>query len=91
MVSQNLQRALQDVRALNLEERKQLLAMLGVQSPPSVPASAEERAQAAMLAKGIIGRIPPPATPADLARYRSITAVVVEGRPVSESLIEDRR
>ena len=89
MVSQNLERVLSEVKAWDLNERQQLLAMLvGGRDTEPKP---EDRALASLLAKGIIARIAAPPTPADVARHYAIIPVAVEGQPVSESLIEDRR
>jgi hypothetical protein len=91
MVSQNVDRILQEVNSLSLPEREQLLAMLGPAQSPPTPPSVDDLAIAAMLRKGIIRQIPRPPTPEDIARYDSWVPVEIEGKPVSESLIEDRR
>ena len=91
MVSQNLQRALQDVKSLSPDERQQLLAILETERAPAPLATPEDRAEEALVAKGIIARIPPPITPADVARHQAVTPVAVDGRSVSESLVKDRR
>jgi hypothetical protein len=90
MVSQNLQRALQDVEALDTEERRQLLSVLETHGA-TAGAAIENRAEATLLAKGIIRRVSLPATSADLARHNAVKPVTIEGRSVSDSLIEDRR
>jgi len=91
MVSQNLERTLQAVKALSPDERQQLLAILETQRSATTLPTAEDRAEEALLAKRIIGHIPPPVTPADVTRHHAVLPVAVEGRPVSESLVEDRR
>ena len=90
-MSQRLDQILQEVQALSVEEREQLLVVLGGRQLTDGTRTPEDLAEANMLAKGIISRIPPPPTAADIARHRSIVPVAVEGKPVSESLIEDRR
>jgi hypothetical protein len=91
MVSENVDRILQEVKALSLPEREQLLSMLGSAQPQPTSQTAEDLAVAAMLRKGIIRQIPPAPTAEDIVRYNSWAPVQVEGKPVSESLIEDRR
>ena len=91
MVSQNLQKAILDVGTLNLDERQQLRAMLEGKQPTSIAGTPEDQAEASLLAKGIIARVASPPTAEDIARHQSIQRVEVDGKAVSESLIEDRR
>jgi len=44
-----------------------------------------------LLAKGLINRIPPEPTEADIARFESWKPIHIEGKPLSETIIEDRR
>ncbi len=91
MVSSNVNRVLQEVVALTLDERKELLALLETTNLFPTSSSPEDLAAAALLKKGIISRVPPRPLEWDIARHQSFTPIKVEGKPISESLIEDRR
>lgn len=91
MVSANVNRVLKEVVALTLDERQQLFSLLESEHENKIEASPEDLADAALLKNGIISHIPSPPTEADIARFRNFKPVKVEGKPISESLIEDRR
>lgn len=91
MVSANVDRVLQKVVALTLDERRELMSLLQTPQVVVPESSAEDLAEAALLKSGIICRIPPRPSALDIARYQSFKPVKVEGKPISESLIEDRR
>jgi hypothetical protein len=44
-----------------------------------------------MLKDGLISRIPPPPTPESIARFRSWVPIQIEGEPLSETIIRERR
>lgn len=80
------------IRTLTDEEQTQLRAMLGADALLETPSDTERATLKHLLAQGIIARIPD--------RYRegyrpdpqaeNFTPVPVIGRPVSETLLEDR-
>ncbi len=80
------------IKTLTNNEQAQLRAMLGADAVPEMPSDTERATLEYLLAQGIIARIPD--------RYRKgyrpdpqaegFTPVPVIGRPVSETLLEDR-
>ena len=91
VVSSNVDRIFQEVVALSPGERQQLMARMEMSIMSVSNSSAEDFAEAALLQKGIIRKIPPRPTQEDIARDNSHVPFQIEGRPVSEILIEERR
>ena len=91
MVSANVKRVLQEVVALTIDERQELLALLKVSPSLSNVQSASAQVDSALLEEGFLIQIPSPPTLEDIARYNAFSAPQIEGRPVSEVLIEERR
>jgi hypothetical protein len=87
MPSENLERVLERVRALTPAERQELRARL--EAWPTPPQSTEHDLDERLLAAGVIGHIPAPLT--DLAPYRRWKPIAIEGKPLSETVIEERR
>jgi hypothetical protein len=55
------------------------------------PLKAEDEFEQQLLASGILTEIPPPLTDADIEAFGSYKPIIVKGRPVSETIIEERR
>ena len=91
MVVSNVKRVMQEVEALTPDERKELLAMLKLEQPTLNPRDAADLVNAALLKEGFLTRIPSPPTQEEIARFNSFVPARIEGRPVSEVLIEERR
>ncbi len=53
------------------------------------PTMSEEEFEQHLYEKGIIGKPPPPIT--DFSRYRNYRRGTVEGEPISETIIRERR
>jgi CheY-like chemotaxis protein len=51
----------------------------------------EDRLDLILLKKGLLGRIPPPPTEGDLKAFREWKPLPLEGKPLSETIIEERR
>ena len=87
MPSENLDRVLEEVRALTAAERQELRARLDAWPAPShsTQNDLDERLQAA----GVIDHVPAPVT--DLAPYRRWKPIAMKGKPLSETVIEERR
>jgi hypothetical protein len=85
---------LEDVKRLAPDGRQRLRAMLD-SLPNTVEADeAELRRREAeferrLLEKGIVTRIPPPIT--DSSSYEDWEPIEIEGKPLSETIIEERR
>ena len=91
MAISNVNRLLQEVEALTLDERKELLAMLKLEQSTLNSRDAADSVNAALLEEGFLTRIPSPPTQEEIARFNSFVPAKIEGRPVSEVLIEERR
>ncbi|HEX8202863.1 MAG TPA: hypothetical protein VF590_20470 [Isosphaeraceae bacterium] len=96
MSDASLQRVLDAVRRLTPEQRRELRDRLDAWPDPPPPPANEAETQRRLseldrrlLAKGLIQRIPPPIT--DLAPYRGRRRIDVQGTPLSQTVIEDRR
>ena len=89
MTTANLDRVIEEVKALTPDEQKQLREMLDVLMVKSAPPMTEDEFERRLLEKGIISKIP--SRSANPASYRSRKPVEVEGKPVSEIIIEERR
>ena len=83
MASDLFQRLAEELRQLSPEEQVQLKAVL--------ERELLDELDRRLLAKGVISRIPPPPTEADIERWRSWKPIQIEGKPLSETVIEDRR
>lgn len=89
-----VEQMVQQIKTLTDDEQRQIRALLGVQTPEATAAAAEQQRRLAerLFAEGIIENLP--------ARYREgyqpeddadrHPPVMVKGRPVSETLLEDR-
>ena len=91
MVSANVDRVLQKVVALTLDERRELMSLLAVSQSPSYPPSDADLVDAALLEEGLLISIPARPTQDDIDRDNSFRPFQIEGRPISEILIEERR
>lgn len=89
MTSANLDQVLEQVKSLSFDEQKQLREMLDELLAKSGALMTEEEFERRLLEKGVISRIPPRVR--DEAFYQNRKPVDVEGKPVSEIIIEERR
>jgi len=94
MENATLARAVEVVRALRPDEQQQLRRMMDSwQVPPPVEVPAPEREfLESLLAKGIISRIPNRYQKGHReVGYERHPPIVVQGEPVSETVIQERR
>lgn len=84
-----LDRVLEDARSLSPDDRRRLRVILEAGELPESEEERERLCDEVLLRLGIIGEIPQPIT--DPTPYRNRKPVHVKGRPVSETLIEERR
>lgn len=77
------------VRLLSADEVRELRDALDVGQAPSGPVDAEHAFEQEMLREGVLSEIPSPASNGVPLRHRKLA--VVSGRPVSETLVEERR
>lgn len=88
-MSTNVDRVLDQIRALTDEEQQQVRAALN--SEHTKPPMTEDEFEQHLLEAGVISEVKPPITEEELARFRAYRPIEVKGKPVSETLIEDRR
>jgi len=84
-----LDEVLEDVKALTPDERRKLREVLDMSLEGSPPTSIDSELQQKLLEVGLLSEIRPPV--ADLESYWGYKPVEVSGKPVSETLIEERR
>ena len=88
-MSTNLERVLNEVKALSPDDLRKLRDELDAMLEPASQQMTEEEFEQRLLAQGTISSIP--SRDIDPAEYRSRKPIEVEGKPVSETLIEERR
>ena len=89
MTTSNLDRVIEEVKALTPDEQRRLREWLDRSLAPPTPQMTEEEFEQHLLAKGIISEIPPPIT--DLTPFQNRKLMDVKGKPLSETVIEERR
>ncbi len=87
MPSENLDRVLEAVRLLTAAERQELRVRLDTWRKPPQPT--EDDLDQRLLSAGVISHVPTPLT--DLAPYRRWKPITARGKPLSETIIEERR
>jgi hypothetical protein len=90
MMSTNVERVLDQIRSMTAEERQQVRVALNSPETAKSPMTEDEFEQH-LLASGVITEIPLPLTDADIEAFRNYKPITVEGKPVSETIIEERR
>ena len=85
----NFESVLEAVGAFTPEQRRKLREALD--SGPGAPSDREkaEELDRRLLAEGLISSIPPPIT--DPTPYREWKPIPIEGKPLSQTIIEERR
>jgi hypothetical protein len=89
MTTSNLDRLIEEVKTLTPEEQKSLRDLVDKLLAESAPRITEEEFEQRLLEKGIISRIPSPII--DLTPYQNRKLIEVKGKPLSETIIEERR
>jgi len=89
MTTSSLDRLIEEVKTLTPDEQRNLRDIVDELLAKTAPQMTEEEFEQRLLEKGIISRIPPPIT--DLTPYRNRKLIEVKGKPLSETIIEERR
>jgi hypothetical protein len=89
MTTSNLDRLIEEVKTLTPEEQRSLRDLVDQLLTTSAPQMNPDEVERNMLEKGIISRIPPRIR--DASSYANRKPAEVEGKPVSEIIIEERR
>ena len=88
-MSSTLDRIIEEVRALPPEEQRQLREQLNSIIPDSSEDEREDEFERELAAEGVLGEVKP--LPDDDPEFRAYQPVIVKGKPVSETIIEERR
>jgi hypothetical protein len=88
-LSETLERVLEEVKGLSPEERWQLRDQIDLYLSNWRASSALEELLLALYDQGAIKEITP--KPVDLKQFREFRPQKLEGKPVSETLLEERR
>ncbi|HSZ57743.1 MAG TPA: hypothetical protein VK797_18920 [Tepidisphaeraceae bacterium] len=89
MATTELENLIQQIRSLNPEERRKVKAAIDTEPAASATGGVEDRFDQLLLRDGLIERIPPPV--ADTQSYNAWRPIPIEGKPLSETVIEERR
>ena len=89
MTSSNLDRLIEEVKTLTAEEQRNLRNFVDELLAKSASQMTEEEFEQHLLKRGVISRIPPRIR--DASFYANRKLIEVEGKPVSEIIIEERR
>lgn len=89
MSTANLDRVFEEVKTLTQDEQRSLRDMLDELLVKSAPKMTEEEFEQHLLRKGVISRIPPRIRDPKFEANRKL--IEVKGKPLSETIIEERR
>ena len=89
MTTSNLDRLIEEVKTLTPDEQRSLRDMIDQLLVRSAPTMTEEEFEQHLLKKRVISRIPPRIR--DASFYANRKLVEVEGKALSETIIEERR
>lgn len=89
MTTSNLDRIVEEVRALTPDEKRVLRERLDLLLVSPQPEISEADFEKRLLERGVISSIPPPIT--DFEPYHNRKLIEVKGKPLSETIIEERR
>ncbi len=88
-MSGKLAQIIEEVKSLSELERRQLKHLLDTLPSQGQELTREQQLDHLLLQRGIISRIPPPIT--DYRPYENRKPIEVRGKPLSETIIEERR
>lgn len=89
-MSRTLDRIIEEVRQLPLDEQRHLVKQLNAIVPvPSSEDELEDEFERELIAEGVLGATNP--LPDDDPEFYAYRPVSVTGKPVSETIIEERR
>ena len=90
-MSADVERVLNEIKALTPAEQQQVRAALDTMLPVTSGPMSEEEFELMLVQKGILGKKRRPPSPEEIESFRSYKPVEVKGKPVSETIIEERR
>jgi hypothetical protein len=89
MISPNVNKILQETDALSDGERQELLRLLANRSGNGSGLTKESELLRQLVADGLVSHVP--RRKKDLARYRQWQPVAIQGKPLSQTIVEERR
>jgi hypothetical protein len=89
MAATNFDKVVEQVQALNDAEKWRLRDLLDIWLAPPGPQMTEEEVDQEMLREGILDQVPPPIK--DVAHYENYKPIDVQGEPLSETIMKERR
>jgi hypothetical protein len=89
MSSPNVEKILHDADSLTEVERLELLRLLEQHCDSASAETAKDQLSRRLLADGLVSHLPPGKK--DLDRYRSWHPVAIKGKPLSQTIVEERR
>lgn len=89
MASVTLDKVWKEVKAMSPDEQRQLRERLNALLEAHPSRSAEDELERRLFEAGLLSEIKPP--PTDVQSYRNYRPVEVRGKPVSETILEERR
>jgi hypothetical protein len=87
----NYDKVVEQVKKLNRAEQWRLMDLIEMLLDPPPENQTEEEWEQQMLKEGVLDFVPRPPTEEDIRRFRAFKPIAIKGKPVSESVIEDRR
>ena len=91
MVALNFDQVWQAVQTMTPRQQRRLGKLLDALRFMSQPLTPDEQLQLFLLKDGVIDQIPRPLTEADKQAFQEYKPVPIEGKPLSETIIEERR
>ena len=88
-MSANVERVLNEIKLLTPSELEQVRRMVNELLATREAQTPEQKLQQKLFEAGLLTEIKPPIT--DFSPYRNRQPVKVEGQPISETIIEERR
>jgi len=79
------------VKTFTPGQLRRLRELLGTLQSRRKRSTAEEEIQLRLLRDGLIRRVPQPPTAADVRAFEDYEPISVEGKPLSETIVEERR
>lgn len=91
MAALNFDQVWQAVQSLTPRQQRRLRKLLDALRFVHQPLSPQEQLQLLLLKDGVIDRVPRPVTEADKQAFQQYEPVPIQGKPLSETVIEERR
>ncbi len=91
MAELNFDQVWQAVQILTPRQQRRLRKLLEALHATHRPLTPEEELQLLLLKDGVIDQVPRPLTEADKQAFQEYKPVPIEGKPLSETIIEERR